>query len=151
MIPVTFFVNFPLRQLIVFRFEITFFATAFVAEGVGEGVAKTVLGVALARGVGEIVALGTGVTSTVGVAVEDGVADGTGKGDSDEEEVVVGADPPEGAGDVGAAAADPIKKVKPVEICDVEFPALSSKGFINNSQVPLAKVLGIDTRQRYEP
>ena len=136
MIPVTFFVNFPLRQLIVFRFEITFFATAFVAEEVGDGVAKTVLGVALARGVGEIVALGTGEVSTVGVAVEDGVADGTGKGDSD---------------DVGAAAADPIKKVKPVEICDVEFPALSSKGFINNSQVPLAKVLGIETRQRYEP
>ena len=59
--PVTFFVNFPLRQLIVFGLVITFFTTAFVAEGVGDGFAKTVLGVALARGVGEIDALGVGL------------------------------------------------------------------------------------------
>ena len=147
LIPVTFFVNFPFRQLIVFCFETTFFATAFVAEGVGDGVAKTVLGVAL--GVGVVVKDAIGVGAIVAVAV----AEGVGKGVSGD----VGADapdpldPPAGAGEVGAAVAKPRRKVRPVDICVVEFPAWSRKGLINNSQVPFAKVLGIDIRQRYEP
>ena len=79
------------------------------------------------------------------------MAEGEGKGVSGEVEVVVGADapdPPDGAGEVGAAFAEPRRKVRPVEICVVEFPAWSRSGLINNSQVPLAKVLGIVTRLR---
>ena len=147
MIPVTFLINFPFRQLIVFFFEATFFSTAFVAEGVGDGVAKTVLGVALGLGVGVKEAIGVG--AIVGVAV----AEGAGKGVSGD----VGADapdpldPPAGAGEVGAAVAKPRRKVRPVDICVVEFPAWSRRGLMNNSQVPFARVLGIVIRQRYEP
>ena len=61
LIPVTFFINFPFRQVIVFFFETTFFAAAFVASGVGDGFAKTVLGVALACGVGVKDAMGVAV------------------------------------------------------------------------------------------
>ena len=130
--------------MIVFFFGATFFATAFVAEGVGDGVAKTVLGVALGLGVGVKDAIGVG--AIVGVTV----AEGAGKGVSGD----VGADPPDppdGAGEEGEAFAEPKRKVRPVDICVVEFPAWSRKGLINNSQVPFAKVLGIVIRQRYEP
>ena len=47
MIPVTFLINLPFRQVIVFFFGATFVTSDFVAEGVGDGSAKTVLGVAL--------------------------------------------------------------------------------------------------------
>ena len=139
MIPVTFLINFPLRQVIVFFFGATFFATAFVAEGVGDGVAKTVLGVALGLGVGVKDAIG------VGAIVAVAVAEGAGKGVSGD----VGADapdppdPPDGAGEEGGAFAEPKRKVRPVDICVVEFPALSRRGLMNNSQVPFARVLGI--------
>ena len=130
--------------MIVFFFGAIFFTTAFVAEGVGDGVAKTVLGVALGLGVGVKDAIGVG--AIVGVTV----AEGAGKGVSGD----VWADPPDppdGAGEEGEAFAEPKRKVRPVDICVVEFPAWSRKGLINNSQVPFAKVLGIVIRQRYEP
>ena len=144
LIPVTFLINLPLRQVIVFRLEISFSTSVFVAEGVGDGFAKTVLGVELACGVGVKDAIGVG--AIIGFAV----AEGAGKGFSGD----VGAaapDPPDGAGEVGGAVAEPRRKVRPVDICVVEFPAWSRKGLINNSQVPFAKVPGIDIRQRYEP
>lgn len=144
MIPVTFLINLPLRQVIVFFFGATFFTADFVAEGVGDGFAKTVLGVSLGLGVGVKDAVGVG--AILGVAV----AEGAGEGFSGD----VGAaapDPPDGAGEVGGAFAEPKRKVRPVDICTVEFPAWSRKGLINNSQVPFAKVPGIDIRQRYEP
>ena len=136
MIPVTFLINLPLRQVIVFFFGATFFTADFVAEGVGDGFAKTVLGVSLGLGVGVKDAVGVG--AILGVAA----AEGAGKGYSGD----VGAaapDPPDGAGEVGAVFAEPKRKVRPVDICAVEFPAWSRSGLINNSQVPFARVLGI--------
>lgn len=52
MIPFTFFINFPFRQVIVFSFETTLFVAAFVAEGVGDGLASTLVEVANGVAVG---------------------------------------------------------------------------------------------------
>lgn len=136
LIPLTFLINLPLRQVIVFFFGATFFTADFVAEGVGDGFAKTVLGVSLGLGVGVKDAVGVG--AILGVAV----AEGAGEGFSGD----VGAaapDPPDGAGEEGAVFAEPKRKVRPVDICAVKFPAWSRSGLINSSQVPFVRVLGI--------
>jgi len=63
LISLNFLINLPLRQVIVLRFEITFFTSAFVAKGVGYGFAKTVLGVALSSATRTLVRNAVAITS----------------------------------------------------------------------------------------
>jgi len=65
LIPVTFLINLPLRQVIVFFFGATFFTSDLVAEGVGDGFAKTVLGVALSSATRTLVRNAVAVTSSL--------------------------------------------------------------------------------------